>query len=147
MNNKRMLLANKLAFGILGALEAAWAPMVPFVKSSMNLNDGQFGQLLLSMGLGSLIALPLVGPLVSRFGPRNVAICSGILLGLNLFGITIVDLDMAPPSNRYSTHIVCTVTNYAHKLSKSLIWRVKNSGFHSENTSRDIPVYSNIKNQ
>ena len=73
MNNKRMLLANKLSFGILGALEAAWAPMVPFVKSSMNLNDGQFGQLLLSMGLGSLIALPLVGPLVSRFGPRKVA--------------------------------------------------------------------------
>lgn len=91
MNNKRMLLANKLAFGILGALEAAWAPMVPFVKSEMNLNDGQFGQLLLSMGLGSLIALPLVGPLVSRFGPKNIAIISGILLGLNLFGITVVD--------------------------------------------------------
>ncbi|WP_406019742.1 MFS transporter [Succinivibrio sp.] len=91
MNNKKMLLANKLSFGILGALEAAWAPMVPFVKSAMNLNDGQFGQLLLSMGLGSLIALPLVGPLVSRFGPRKVAISSGILLGLNLFGITIVD--------------------------------------------------------
>lgn len=86
-----MLLANKLAFGILGALEAAWAPMVPFVKSEMNLNDGQFGQLLLSMGLGSLIALPLVGPLVSRFGPKNIAIISGILLGLNLFGITVVD--------------------------------------------------------
>ena len=27
---------------------------------------------------------------------------------------------------------------HCNKLSKSLIWRVKNSGFHSENTSRDI---------
>ena len=62
--------------------------MVPFVKMGMNLDDAQFGRLLLSMGIGSLCALPTVGPLISRFGPRLVAITGCIVLGLSLIGIS-----------------------------------------------------------
>jgi len=87
-NSKKMFLANQLSFGILGAIEAAWAPMVPFVKSGLQLDDGQFGQLLLAMGTGSLIAIPIVGPLISKFGPRLIAIVSGILLAASLVGIS-----------------------------------------------------------
>ncbi len=86
--NRRLLIANQLSFGVLGAIEAAWAPMVPFVKMGMNLDDAQFGRLLLSMGIGSLCALPTVGPLISRFGPRLVAITGCIVLGLSLIGIS-----------------------------------------------------------
>ena len=42
-NNKKKLVSNVLALGVLGGLEASWAPMVPFVKANMQLNDGQFG--------------------------------------------------------------------------------------------------------
>lgn len=87
-NSKKMFLANQLSFGFLGAIEAAWAPMVPFVKSGLQLDDGQFGQLLLAMGTGSLIAIPIVGPLISKFGPRLIAIVSGILLAASLVGIS-----------------------------------------------------------
>mgnify|MGYP000951487783 CR=1 FL=1 len=87
-NSKKMFLATQLSFGILGAIEAAWAPMVPFVKSGLQLDDGQFGQLLLAMGTGSLIAIPIVGPLISKFGPRLIAIVSGILLAASLVGIS-----------------------------------------------------------
>lgn len=89
MNQDRAkLYANQLSFGVLGAIEASWAPMVPFVKVGMQLDDAQFGRLLLSMGLGSLFALPAVGPLISRFGPRIVAISGSLLLGLSLVGIS-----------------------------------------------------------
>src|SRR5574344_1163832 len=90
-NNRKMLIANQLSFGILGAIEAAWAPMVPFVKSGMQLDDAQFGRLLLAMGLGSLIALPFVGPLVNRYGCRVMAILGCIIEGLSLVGITFSD--------------------------------------------------------
>lgn len=90
-NNRKMLIANQLSFGILGAIEAAWAPMVPFVKSGMQLDDAQFGRLLLAMGLGSLIALPFVGPLVNRYGCRFMAILGCIIEGLSLVGITFSD--------------------------------------------------------
>lgn len=86
--NRRLLIANQLSFGVLGAIEAAWAPMVPFVKMGMNLDDAQFGRLLLSMGIGSLCALPTVSPLISKFGPRLVAITGCIVLGLSLIGIS-----------------------------------------------------------
>ena len=86
-----MKLANQLSYGILGVLEAAWAPMVPYVKSGMNLDDAQFGQLLFSMGVGSLCALPVVGPLVNRFGPRAIAIISGVLMALALAVISFSD--------------------------------------------------------
>lgn len=62
--------------------------MVPFVKMGMNLDDAQFGRLLLSMGIGSLCALPTVGLLISKFGPRLVAITGCIVLGLSLIGIS-----------------------------------------------------------
>ena len=43
--NRKLLISNQLSFGVLGAIEAAWAPMVPFVKMGMNLDDAQFGRL------------------------------------------------------------------------------------------------------
>lgn len=86
--NRKLLISNQLSFGVLGAIEAAWAPMVPFVKMGMNLDDAQFGRLLLSMGIGSLCALPTVGPLISKLGPRLVAIAGCIVLGLSLIGIS-----------------------------------------------------------
>ena len=88
-NSKKMLYANQLSFAILGAIEAAWAPMTPYVKSAMALDDAQFGQLLLSIGLGSLIALPIVGPLISKFGPRAIAIICGLFLAFSLVCVSL----------------------------------------------------------
>lgn len=96
-NNKKKLVSNVLALGVLGGLEASWAPMVPFVKANMQLNDGQFGNMLLAMGLGSVCALPTVGPLITKFGPRMMAFLGGILLGLSLIGISIASSPLILP--------------------------------------------------
>lgn len=83
-SESKMKLANRNAFLIIGALEAAWAPMVPFVKKGFNLNEAQLGLLLLCTGLGSVLALPLAGPMCKRYGAKHTIYVNGILLALAL---------------------------------------------------------------
>lgn len=86
--DRSIKLSNQLSYGILGVLESAWAPMVPYVKSSMQLDDAQFGRLLFCLGAGSVLALPVVGTLVNRFGPKAVVLCSGLLMAMSLLIIS-----------------------------------------------------------
>ena len=76
--------ATRIAFLIVGIGMAAWAPLVPYAKARADLDDAALGTLLLSLGLGSLIAMPLTGMLVGRFGCRKVITCGSALLLLVL---------------------------------------------------------------
>lgn len=86
MNNteKTIKRANRDAFLIIGCLESAWAPMVPYVKQGFHLNEAQLGLLLLCTGLGSILALPIAGPLCKRYGAKSVIYVSAILLSVVL---------------------------------------------------------------
>lgn len=75
--------ATRAVFLIAGIGMASWAPLVPFAKYRAQLSDGSLGTLLLFLGLGSLIAMPLTGMLVGRLGCKRV-IASGSLLLLIL---------------------------------------------------------------
>lgn len=79
-----MKLANRNALLIVGCLESAWAPMVPYVKRGFELNEGQLGMLLLCTGLGSVVALPIAGPMCKRFGAKRTVYANGTLLALSL---------------------------------------------------------------
>ena len=59
---------------------AAWAPLVPFAKLRIGIGEGGLGLVLLSMGAGSIVAMPMAGALASRFGCRVVIIGSAVLL-------------------------------------------------------------------
>lgn len=92
---------------------AAWAPLVPYAKDRLHLEAAQLGVLLLCLGIGPILAMPVTGVLTSRFGCRPVILASGglvcavlpflavaptpLLLGvaLFLFGATIGTLDVA----------------------------------------------------
>ena len=132
--NRKLLISNQLSFGVLGAIEAAWAPMVPFVKMGMNLDDAQFGRLLLSMGIGSLCALPTVGPLISKFGPRLVAITGCIVLGLSLIGISFANhewlLCLILASFGASLIAIDVASNVNAVVVESIFKRPLMSGFH-----------------
>lgn len=94
-------LSTRLAFFFIGYALAVWAPLVPFAKARAGLDDGQLGLLLLCLGAGSIIAMPVSGALSTRFGCRAVLLLSGLavcvalpllsfvadplLLGLSLF--------------------------------------------------------------
>jgi len=57
-------------FFINGAVLASWVPHIPAVKARHAIGDGQLGLVLLCMALGAVLALPLAGWLVDRFGSR-----------------------------------------------------------------------------
>ena len=46
-------LATRLAFLVAGFGVACWAPLVPFVKQRLQVDDGTLGLLLLCLGVGS----------------------------------------------------------------------------------------------
>jgi predicted MFS family arabinose efflux permease len=57
---------------------AAWAPLVPAAKQRIGVDESTLGLLLLCLGLGSLVSMPLVGMLASKFGCRAVILASAL---------------------------------------------------------------------
>ena len=88
--HKHLLVANRVAFMAIGVLEAAWAPLVPYVKSSFAIDEGTLGLLMLCSGFGSICALPLSGFLVNRFGAKKVVYVSGLLMAFALLTISLL---------------------------------------------------------
>ena len=81
--------ATRLVFLTAGLAMAAWAPLVPYAKERLGLSEGTLGLLLLCLGAGSLLAMPLTGALAARFGCRRVILASGTLLCLVLPGLAV----------------------------------------------------------
>lgn len=76
--------ATQLIFLVCGLGIASWAPMVPYVKDRLRLHEGNLGLLLLCLGGGALIAMPLTGVLINRVGSRRVITASALLMALLL---------------------------------------------------------------
>ena len=76
--------ATRLIFLVSGIGMAAWAPMVPYAKARLGLDDTALGLVLLAFGGGSMVAMPLVGWLTQRYGSRRVIGVGGLLLCLAL---------------------------------------------------------------
>lgn len=84
--------ATHLAFFATGFGIACWAPLIPFVKERGGLNDAQLGLILLCLGIGSLIAMPLTGWLSARYGSKPMIIIGGLGFGL-LFPFLVIATD------------------------------------------------------
>ena len=76
--------STRIVFFIAGFGMAAWAPLVPFAKARAGIDDGALGLLLLCLGVGSIVTMPLAGALAARFGCRRVVIASTVPLCLVL---------------------------------------------------------------
>jgi predicted MFS family arabinose efflux permease len=76
--------ATRIAFFIAGFGMAAWAPLVPFAKARIGMNDGVLGLLLLFLGIGSFVAMPLAGAFAAWVGCRRVVIVSVLAICLAL---------------------------------------------------------------
>jgi MFS family permease len=74
------MLAVYLAFFANGFSFASWAARIPQVRAKLDVTPGQLGLILLAMACGSIIAIPLAGWVVTRFGTaRAVAVMSLVL--------------------------------------------------------------------
>lgn len=106
-------LATRLLFLVAGFGYSCWAPLVPFTKANLGIDERVLGLLFLCIGAGSIGAMAVTGPLTVRFGSKPVLVGSGFgfalslallplsgttfTLGMNLaaFGATLGALDVA----------------------------------------------------
>ncbi len=70
---------------------ASWAPLVPYAKERVGADDALFGLLLLSLGLGSLMAMPATGVLASRYGCRVVIAAASLVIAIMIPVLAVVD--------------------------------------------------------
>ena len=78
-----------VAFIGSGFAFASWASRIPQVRDRLHLSPAQLGLVLLCIAAGSLLALPLSGPVVHRFGSRRTVAGMAVLLAV---GMTTVSL-------------------------------------------------------
>jgi MFS family permease len=73
------------AFLIHGALLGAWVTQIPLAKTRLDTGLGAFGLALLSFAAGAVIAMPIAGVMINRFGSALVTLICGIGFSLFLF--------------------------------------------------------------
>lgn len=83
-SHARQKSSTRWTFFIAGFGMAAWAPLVPFAKARAELSEGSLGLLLLCLGAGSLVTMPLAGALAARFGCRRVIVAASLMTCLML---------------------------------------------------------------
>lgn len=83
--------ATRAIFFVSGFGAASWAPLVPVLRERLAIGDDLLGILLLCIGIGSLLAMPLAGVLAERVGCRRVLIMAAVLYAAALLSVCMVD--------------------------------------------------------
>ncbi|ACT06727.1 major facilitator superfamily MFS_1 [Dickeya chrysanthemi Ech1591] len=82
--------ATRVMFFLAGFATAVWAALVPFARLNTGVDDGTLGLLLLCLGGGALVAMPLTGVLTTRFGCRKVIALAILLFSLILPWLAVI---------------------------------------------------------
>ena len=83
--------STRALFFIGGFGAASWAPMVPLLRERLAIGEDVLGMLLLCIGIGSLLTMPISGAAAVRFGCRKVLIFAGVAFGLLLLALCQVE--------------------------------------------------------
>lgn len=70
----RVRFATALFFFGMGFCFATWASRIPDLKLTLNLSESDLGTILFALPIGQLLAMPLSGKVVSKYGSRKIAI-------------------------------------------------------------------------
>lgn len=126
--------AVRALFFVGGFGSASWAPLVPYLKARLAIEDDVLGMLLLCVGIGSLVTMPVSGTAAERFGCRRVLLTAGTLFAMMLLGLSVVDvLPLAVVLLLLfgaSMGAIDTVVNIAAVLVEQASGRRLMSGFH-----------------
>src|SRR5215217_8996431 len=74
-------------FFLQGLCFASWASRIPTIQQNLNLSDTTLGIVLFALPVGSMIALPFAGWLVTRFGSKRIATNALLAYSIFLLGI------------------------------------------------------------
>ncbi|MEE3624930.1 MFS transporter [Nitrospirillum sp. BR 11752] len=83
-NRPATRLATRLAFLAAGFSMSCWAPLVPYARARLGVDDATLGLLLLCLGIGSVAAMPATAPLSGRHGTRPLILAGGLGMALAL---------------------------------------------------------------
>lgn len=83
--------AAKALFFIGGFGAATWAPLVPLIKQKLALTEDVLGMLLLCVGIGSLLTMPVSGAAASKWGCRRILTVTGVLYAADLLLLAQID--------------------------------------------------------
>ncbi|MCL1027991.1 MFS transporter [Serratia silvae] len=126
--------ATRLAFFIAGLAMATWAPLVPFAKTRINIDDGSLGLLLLCIGVGSIMAMPLTGLLTGKFGCRRVILLAGVALCIDLPLLVLMDSTLGMALALLLFGAAIGMIDVAMNIQAVVVERASNrammSGFH-----------------
>ena len=126
--------ATRLAFFIAGLAMATWAPLVPFAKTRIAIDDGSLGLLLLCIGVGSIMAMPLTGLLTGKFGCRRVILLAGIALCIDLPLLVLMDSTLGMALALLLFGAAMGMIDVAMNIQAVVVERASNrammSGFH-----------------
>jgi MFS family permease len=73
-----------IAFTGSGFALASWASRIPQVRDRLDLSPAELGLVLLCIAAGSVVALPLSGPVIHRLGSRRTVAGMAVLLAVGL---------------------------------------------------------------
>ncbi len=74
------------SFVLHGTLLGSWAPHIAFAKERLDVGPGAFGAALLSLPLGAVIAMPLAGALINKYGSALLTLIGGVLFCVLVLG-------------------------------------------------------------
>ena len=69
-NRAETRFATRLAFLAAGFGMGCWSPLIPYAKTRLGAGEAEIGLLLLCLGIGSIVAMPLTGARSSRLGSK-----------------------------------------------------------------------------
>lgn len=76
-------------FLINGIIMGAWVPHVPLAKDRLAIGPATLGLALLAIATGAVIAMPIAGALINRFGSARMTLVWGSLFAAFFFGPTL----------------------------------------------------------
>jgi MFS family permease len=79
--------ATGAAFVASGFALASWLSRIPQLRDRLELEPATLGLVLLAVSAGSVLALPLAGPVVARFGSRRTVAVAAVLFAAGLAGV------------------------------------------------------------
>lgn len=84
--------ATYAAFIGSGFAFASWAARIPQLRDRLHLDPAALGLVLLAVAAGSLLALPLSGPVVTRIGSARTVVAMAVLLGAGVSTVALGSL-------------------------------------------------------
>jgi MFS family permease len=87
--NLRAGIATGVAFAASGFALATWLARIPQLRDQLHLDPSSLGLVLLSVSAGAVLALPLSGPTVARFGSRRTVAVAAVLFAAGLAAVAL----------------------------------------------------------